>query len=346
MSDSDGIPYDDDCEKAADRLRSTVSLLARHRIPVSPINYRIGYETVSGVHGQLQADFEELVNSQAEPDPASLWALYRKWFLQADESLDTLRLELKRVLADAHTQLQGADAGFSAYTDSLGRFAEKLDSPALQAETLAGDVSCLIDETRQFQDVQRQAHRHMGGLMQEVEILRRELSQAREEAMTDALTQIANRKAFDGELSRLVEQAGATGTPLVLMMIDIDHFKQFNDTHGHIVGDRVLRFVASTIKNTLGDSGVVSRYGGEEFAALLPGIDEAQVSALADKLLRTVCRGDLRDRKANKTYGRITVSIGIAGFRSDDDGRTLVERADKALYRAKESGRNCARKAA
>ena len=340
------IPYPEAFDEACARLRRAQALLANHRIPPSPINYRLGYEAVSGHHAQLQADFDRLVAARPQPDLEALWALYRKWFLQDDTSLETLRQELKRVLSDAQAHFQGCDAGFAEYTDNLGNFAQKLDGSQLSAAALAGEVQRIVEETREFESVQREAHSKMGELMQEVEVLRSELNHAKEEALTDGLTQIANRKAFERSLEQSVARAGSTHCPLSLIMIDVDHFKKFNDTYGHPVGDKVLRFVAAAIKNALDGQGLIARYGGEEFVALIPDVNEQQVERIAEDVLKAVSSGDLRDRKANRTYGRITVSIGVSRYEASDDARTLVERADTALYQAKQAGRNCVKRAA
>lgn len=346
MTDTSEIPYTDTFEEAADRRKDAEALLARHRIPVSPVNYRLGYEAVSGQHAQLQADFDQLVAGRTEPDLGSLWALYRKWFLQDETSLEVLRQELKRVLSDAQAQFRGSDAQFSEYADNLGSFASTLDDSSLSPARLSGEVRRMIDETREFESVQREAQSRIGTLVHEVETLRTELNRVREEAMTDGLTQIANRKAFDRSLEQSVQQAESNRRPLALLMIDVDHFKKFNDTYGHPVGDKVLRFVAQTIRNMLEGHGLVARYGGEEFAVLLPDLDANRAQHIAENVLNAVSSGELRDRKANQHYGRITVSIGMSHYQPSDEPRSLVERADAALYQAKQSGRNCVKRAA
>jgi diguanylate cyclase (GGDEF)-like protein len=161
-------------------------------------------------------------------------------------------------------------------------------------------------------------------------------------ATTDALTGIANRRSFDAELSRRWEQATAARAPLSLLMVDVDHFKRFNDTHGHPVGDRCLELVASAIASAASDPAVhTARYGGEEFALIIPGGNLPVARAVAERLRAAV-------RKIAVPVGegrtvRVTVSIGI-GFLtpSDESGdELLIAMADQALYRAKQCGRDC-----
>lgn len=125
-----------------------------------------------------------------------------------------------------------------------------------------------------------------------------------------------------------------------MLLADIDHFKQFNDTHGHLVGDKVLRFVASTLKRCTKGKDYVARFGGEEFSIILPQTDMKGGSIVAEQIRNAVSSGDLKNNQTGESYGRITMSIGVGQYRSDDLPNCLVQRADIALYLAKERGRN------
>ena len=156
-------------------------------------------------------------------------------------------------------------------------------------------------------------------------------------ATLDALTNLNNRRQFEIRLSQEIAEAKRQGNPLCAMMIDIDFFKKVNDTYGHASGDEVLRKTASVIKELLRESDIPSRYGGEEFAVLLPytHIDEAQI--VGERLRKAVEASPIN--VDNKTIN-VTISMGLAEFRIDENGEELFQRADKALYEAKESGRN------
>ena len=156
-------------------------------------------------------------------------------------------------------------------------------------------------------------------------------------ATLDALTNLNNRRQFEIRLSQEIAEAKRQGNPLCAMMIDIDFFKKVNDTYGHASGDEVLRKTASVIKELLRESDIPSRYGGEEFAVLLPytHIDEAQI--VGERLRKAVEASPIN--VDNKTIN-VTISMGLAEFRIEENGEELFQRADKALYEAKESGRN------
>jgi diguanylate cyclase (GGDEF)-like protein len=160
-------------------------------------------------------------------------------------------------------------------------------------------------------------------------------------ASLDGLSGLANRRGFDRELDREWRHAGERGEPLALMMVDIDHFKLFNDRYGHVAGDTCLRAVGETLSLvTLEHAVLVARYGGEEFALLLPGLTIERATAIAEEARKTV--EDLLISHSESPCGHVTVSIGVESmipekFQSAAD---LVEAADVALYDAKRRGRN------
>lgn len=162
-------------------------------------------------------------------------------------------------------------------------------------------------------------------------------------ATTDKLTGLANRQAFDTLMQQALNETRRTGAPLCVLLIDIDHFKAVNDLHGHITGDRVLRHVASVIRNSLRASDIVSRWGGEEFLVLLKNVSADRAGILAEKLRDAVAQYKLN---LGKQHLSVTVSLGTAMYRNGDTADQLISRADTALYEAKDQGRNRVRAAA
>lgn len=162
----------------------------------------------------------------------------------------------------------------------------------------------------------------------------------RELSMTDELTGIFNRRYFNQRYDREVQRAQRYERPLSVIMIDIDHFKMFNDKHGHLMGDRVLQGVATLLERSIRKSDILARFGGEEFVILLPEIDKERGRKVAEKLRRAIERADF-PKGTTQPLGRITISLGLASF-PEDSGRSpdLLERADRALYTAKTLGRN------
>lgn len=158
-------------------------------------------------------------------------------------------------------------------------------------------------------------------------------------AMTDGLTGLANRQAFDKALRSAFSEFSSGHPPLSIVILDIDHFKTFNDRWGHQAGDEILQAVARTAIDFFHHRGCVARYGGEEFAVVLPGTDLAEAFRLADRF-----RGRIKDLSCayRTTSLHITVSLGVAELQTSENPEELIRRADTALYTAKRMGRDCA----
>ena len=165
-------------------------------------------------------------------------------------------------------------------------------------------------------------------------------SQAVSEAHKDALTGVGNRAALSRGLYREIEMANRHGRHLGLIMVDIDHFKRVNDSLGHLAGDKVLQTIVHCLASTIRVTDSLYRYGGEEFVILLPETDEAGVLRLAKRIRRRVEKLDLHYQD---TEFRVTVSIGLTNYHANDNEKSLIKRADQALYRCKNEGRNCIR---
>ncbi len=171
------------------------------------------------------------------------------------------------------------------------------------------------------------------------ERLTRANEQLRRHARTDALTGLDNRRGFDEELRRRLPLMRDSGRPLALLLIDVDHFKRFNDTHGHQAGDRCLQDLAELLQtNIAGVDAAAARYGGEEFAVLLQGPEAYQATAFAETLRKQVAQ--LRVPTDDGQGAGLTVSIGVARATPHEDELSLVAAADRRLYQAKANGRD------
>lgn len=167
--------------------------------------------------------------------------------------------------------------------------------------------------------------------------VRRELRALRRTVLTDALTGVGNRTLLDGRLQAVIAEYAKRPGGAAVMMVDIDHFKVVNDTHGHQVGDRVLRMVAASLQQSLRSTDALGRWGGEEFMAILHDVDDAALANVGDKLRRMVSWSRLDLDHASV---QVTVSVGATLVRPDDTHESLVERADAALYQSKRAGRD------
>ena len=173
-----------------------------------------------------------------------------------------------------------------------------------------------------------------------MEELKRNLDSVRQESITDSLTGLFNRRKFDETLQEAASRSVQTGSPLCLLMTDIDHFKKFNDNYGHTIGDHVLALVARTVKECIRSSDTPVRYGGEEFAVILPNVRISDAVRVAEQIRTAVASKRVVNRSKNITLGTITLSVGVARYVPGEPLGDLIKRADAGLYTAKRTGRN------
>ena len=332
-------PYLDDQEQASEYLRLALTLLSKHHIPMSPLNYRMGYDYVSGKRADLGKAFDEVAAPAEKQLTERLWDLYRNFYILDDKALENIRHELKSIITSMQGDIERSGGKLSGYADRLGRFAAMLDkSPSPQA--MATEVKMVIEDTRVAEQSQRQFNEQLTQITRDMELLRKELAQIREESYTDSLTGISNRKAFDAALEEAVQKARLGKSTFTVLIADVDHFKLVNDNYGHLIGDKVLRFVASTLKWCVKGKDFVSRFGGEEFAVILLNTDITGAYSVAEQIRRAIHAGKIKDLNSQKMLDQVTISIGVAQFDSSDLPNDLLQRADQALYQAKAKGRN------
>jgi two-component system cell cycle response regulator len=171
------------------------------------------------------------------------------------------------------------------------------------------------------------------------ERLRDSVQTSIELAITDALTGLHNRRYLETHIAGLVEQALSRDQPLAVLVLDIDHFKLVNDTHGHDAGDEVLREFALRVRKAIRGIDLACRYGGEEFVVVMPETDLAAATAVAERLRRRIASEPFPIQQGAQGID-VTISIGIAALGGNDDAASVIKRADQALYRAKHNGRN------
>src|SRR5947209_5804486 len=158
-------------------------------------------------------------------------------------------------------------------------------------------------------------------------------------AITDALTGLYNRRYLETHISGLIEHAFSRGKALTVLVLDIDYFKSINDSHGHDVGDEVLREFALRVRKSIRGIDLACRYGGEEFVVIMPETDLAVGTTVAERLRRRIAGEPFSVHQGVRSI-EVTISVGIAALSDGDNGATVMKRADQALYRAKRAGRN------
>jgi diguanylate cyclase len=202
-----------------------------------------------------------------------------------------------------------------------------------------GDAAAVLSAMQKILRANEQMQEELTAAETRLQQQQAELAAQTEAARTDQLTKITNRRALDEELQKCVLDFQQTAHPFSIMVLDVDHFKKFNDTHGHLAGDEVLKFVAHEINSQLRDSELVARYGGEEFVVVFRGENVVSCRERADSL-----RQSLNERTITFEGKelRVSASGGVAEIGIGEEERGLIRRADEALYVSKKAGRNCA----
>lgn len=326
--------------RALGYANSALDLLKRATIPPYPQFYELLYTYATGVNPSLNARINEIFR---EGDPSADLAerLYDEFLRSQDanERISNVSERMSQRIDAVHDAIDTAMTTAVAYSAKLqmasGDLEGAIDPAALQSMTQS-----LLAETRRMQDANHSLEQKLQASRDDLAQLQRDLDDVRREAMLDPLTKIFNRKSLDEGLARACNEAASQGSPLSLMLLDIDNFKGFNDTWGHQTGDQVLRLVAMTLKSNIKGKDIAARYGGEEFAAILPETDRDGAVIVADNIRRAIQAKELLKRSTNEKLGRITASFGVAAWREGDTPSSLIERADRCLYAAKHGGRN------
>ena len=201
-------------------------------------------------------------------------------------------------------------------------------------------ISAVVNRANEKVQLLERNRSLMASLKSHTEELERVNSNLEEMATHDGLTGLHNHRFFRDVLDLEVSRSARHQRTFSLVFIDVDHFKDFNDTYGHLAGDEALKGLAQTFTEGKRASTVVARYGGEEFVSMLPETAKEGALQYAELLRKKVEKQTFRDHEG-QPLGNVTISLGVAAFPTDaTDSKTLIERADRALYQAKESGRN------
>lgn len=256
-----------------------------------------------------------------------------------DTALMSASADVEKSVADVMAMLDEASVDAERYTETLTSAGGELAS-AKAAGAVRKIVSNLVEETKRVADQNRKVNNRLEQSNREIAELNDRITDARKEAMCDGLTGLDNRRAFDLKLQKAIDEASAGATDLSLLILDIDHFKKFNDTHGHLLGDQVIKLVAKCLTDCTKEHDTAARYGGEEFAIILPSTAVDSAVAVAEQICEIVAGKRIRRKATGENLGGVTISIGTAQFGGKENPEELIERADTALYAAKNAGRN------
>ena len=255
------------------------------------------------------------------------------------KTLETTEIQLDSELAVILRFMRTYVDANDSYSKSLAQAHRNLHSLA-KPDQVRAMVKFLIAENEKMQHTAADLQRNLEHSTSQVEKLRWNLAEAQELGLRDPLTALSNRRCFDVNLAKEIEEAHTHSTAMCLVMGDIDRFKGFNDTFGHQIGDEILKMFAKLLSSNVKGRDTVARFGGEEFAIILPETKLADAEHLTENIRSQLEGKEMALNNSGEPIGQITASFGIAQLGEGDDAATLVQRADARLYEAKCAGRN------
>lgn len=305
-----------------------------------PRNYDVWYTYASGYNTALSDAINAILDGRGAITQDEIDHIHETHLsaMRLGDEIDKVGERFQEELNDLLKVVEGASGRASRFSDDLASASTTLASGSQDAILMM--VERLYRSTRAIETHNKALEERLARSREEIHELQENLNTVRVEAFTDPLTSLANRKFYDQAIAKALAAATAGAGPLSLIVCDIDHFKKFNDTYGHLTGDQVLRLVGQSLRHNVKGRDVACRYGGEEFVVILPETNLRSAITVGEHIRRAVMTKELVKRSTNETLGRITISVGVATFRADDNAASLYERADACLYAAKRAGRN------
>ena len=331
----------DDHERTMAYAEVALGQIRSLRQTAIPRNYEIWYVYATGYNSPLNKIINETLARNGKLTESDLEQIYET-YLSHIKTTDRIDKVGARVIGeiDEVMALIGEALSMSANYDATLTGASQNLSASQNPDQVKTIVETLVKSTHEMRVTNKALEERLSLSKNEISNLQHSLEAIRAESLTDPLTGLGNRKYFDRSIETAVESAQASGEPLSLLMFDIDHFKSFNDSYGHLTGDQVLRLVGMSLKQTIKGQDITARYGGEEFAVVLPNTALRQALTVADHIRRAVMSKELKKKSTGEILGRVTISVGVSMLKPGDDTDSLIERADACLYAAKRNGRN------
>lgn len=326
-----------DHDYAASVARKAIQCMADQRVPATPDNFNVWFLYAMGVQSDLQRAIDILIGNKRRFDSVVNRDLFSTYVAPSDGSaasiasqqlhsvMEAAQVFLATAIADNHSQMR-------AISEVAGQTEAGADPKML--------VQQLVNELAKAASRATRLEAGFAEKTRELKTIQESLTKSEERARTDTLTGLPNRRALDEFFRKAQIAAMEHGQSLSVLMLDIDHFKKFNDSFGHGVGDQVLRLIAQVLRDKVRNVDLPARYGGEELIVVLPAADIAMATVVAERIRCAIAECHISRRSTGENLPTITVSIGVAQFRPGEAMMDLIERCDRALYLAKSNGRN------
>jgi diguanylate cyclase len=321
--------------------KTALALMTECDVPATPENFELFYAYASGETPAIAPVIGALIAARTPFTPEMLLDLRLRCLssARAARAMDSFGTSLNDVIGTVLGKLETAGKDTQNYKNTLSAASGALGGNG-SPDDMRALVNGLLAATREMEQRTRSLEGELQRSSEQVSDLRSKLDNVRKESLTDPLTSIANRKAFDDAVQQAVEHRAQEPEAVALLLCDIDHFKKFNDSWGHQTGDQVLRLVANCLSENVKGRDTAARYGGEEFAVLLRGTGLEAATRVAEQIRLNVETKKLVKKSTGDVLGTITISIGVAEFAPGEAVEAVIRRADACLYGAKQNGRN------
>jgi len=329
--------YKDSVEESVQIVRQVVTYAGKHQLALNPIVYTVLYQHSGGINAELSRQLDQL-RQQGQLTQANVESLYHTHIYESDlKNAQSINNAVGNIINFTQGAISRIEGDTQQYSDQLNSATQRL-SATIGESGVESLLTTLLEETQVMYGASLKLRTELSEAHQKIEQMNQEFNRIRHESLTDPLTGLKNRRAFDKEIAQLCTSAQVAREPLSLLIVDIDHFKVINDTHGHVVGDGVIKRVAQWLTESVRGQDVVARFGGEEFVLILPMTSLAGAASVVENIRASIAKRTLR--YGEKAIGKITISVGAAQMGHTEEVESLVNRADQMLYLAKREGRN------
>ncbi|HCY84323.1 MAG TPA: GGDEF domain-containing protein [Desulfobacteraceae bacterium] len=332
--------YQDSVEESGTHLRLALKQIARHQLPYNPICYAVWYEYATGRNEALNLDIKTLEERNTQIGYDTILKFFRSYIADEQSQLAEIKTtEFKTILGEITRHLGSSGRQIDKNGANVESFSGRLVNENT-AEEVRKISKGILSETKSIIHQSNSLKQEMDDTITEIDALKKELEGVKRAAKTDMLTGLLNRRGLDEAMARTLDYVNKNQIPLTIIIADIDHFKQVNDTHGHLIGDNVLRMLAKLLKEHIEAKDIAARFGGEEFILILPETALKEAFVLAEKIRLSLKGRRWINKNTGQPIGAITISLGVAEYQAGESLPDLIERADNALYQAKDTGRN------
>jgi diguanylate cyclase len=309
--------------------------------PADPKSYALWYGYAAGDSGLLTS----AVNTRLARGPltaSDIDDLHRTYIAPIDvpDKVDRLGARIAGEIEQAAAVVGSAETSAKAYSADLASATQSLDS-AKDGTGIRNVVDHLLKSAKGIAATNARLQLQLHAMWEEIAHLRREIGALNDECQTDPLTGLGNSRFFVTALEKSIAACSAANDPFTLLMVDVDRIKTINETYGHVVGDRVLRFVATTLKDGITGRDLAARHRDDRFAVLLPRVQLAPAVRVAEQFRHAIGKCELIKRSTGESQARLTVSVGVATLHKGLSAQALIETAELCLHAAKRAGRNC-----